>query len=135
MQIVWALFVGAMLAFAPSSAQAHAGHSHSHPGATAHHEPAPKVASAAKVSAVSKPLFSTQSVSVASQPAAPADHPDCDGQGCCTSGPCTGYHGFVLTSTTLATPSLFSTMIVAPDALPSGGAYSARLRRPPKFFA
>jgi hypothetical protein len=131
---IWAvLLFSAVLMLAPSFAQAHAGHSHSRSTVAVHHVHAPSAAE--KASLGSRSLTETQSVSAASQQTAPAHHQECDGQGCCTSGPCTGYHGFVLTTTAFAMPSMFSTLLVAPEALPPGGAYLGRLRRPPKSFA
>jgi len=135
MRALWiaVLLAGAVLALAPSSALAHAGHSHSRSTVTAHHKHAP---TAVVVKAeVGARLPATKSVSVAVLPATPADAIDCDGQGCCTSGPCTGYHGFVLTTTALETPSLLSTLLVATEALPPGSADLDKLRRPPKSFA
>ena len=137
---VWAamLLVGAVLAFAPSSAQAHAGHSHSRQVATTQPAPAAQpveIAKSKSAAARSDRVFS-ENLTAAPLSASPGtDVPDCPGQGCCHSGPCTGCHGFVLAAETFMTPSLFSTLIVASEPPPPGSADSDRLRRPPRSFA
>jgi hypothetical protein len=139
LRVIWAavLLAGAVLALAPSSALAHAGHSHSHAIVAVQPAHAVKVvaAPAAKAGVARRSLTETQTVSVPSLPKAPANQTDCDGQGCCTSGPCTGYHGFVLATTAITLPSSHSTLLVTPETLPPGGADVGRLRRPPKSFA
>jgi hypothetical protein len=138
MQAIWAvvLLAGAMLALAPSSASAHAGHSHSAVAAQQAHATKAPVGVLQSTAMAAKPVTATQSLSAAVLPAAPSgDHPECDGPGCCASGHCTGCHGFVLTSVVFTAPSPFSTLVVLPDAPPHGGADVGRLRRPPKSFA
>jgi len=129
MRIVWAVALfAAALAFAPTAAEAHAGHSHAQTAAPAHQpaQPADVVAVAAKV---------TQSLTAAPSNTSPSStDAGCDGQGCCSSGPCTG-HGFVLTTLPVTLPPVLSTPLVVQDVLPHGSPDVGRLRRPPKSFA
>jgi hypothetical protein len=136
MQIVWALFVGALLAFAPSSAQAHAGHAPAR-HATAAQSHVVKHAAVKKTDSkvtATKTIKFSQSVSAAPPSASPgADGSDCTGQGCCASG--AGCHWFVLTTMSLTTPPSFCSLVAATEPLPPGSAVPFRLRRPPKSFA
>ncbi len=142
MRVVWgvALLAAAMLAVAPSAADAHPGHSHARPAKAAQQAPKaakPTVAPVAKAKAQQVAVKAQQVLSQAAdtQPSPAANDTGCDGKGCCTSGPCTSCHGFVLSTVPVALPPLSSTLLAAQDALPRGSANKDRLRRPPKSFA
>lgn len=142
MRIVWgvALLAAALLALAPSAADAHPGHSHARPAKAAQQAapPAePTVAPVAQAQALPVVAKAQQVLSQAADaPQSPAaGEAGCDGKGCCTSGPCTNCLGFVLAALPLALPPLSSTLLTAQDALPRGSTSKDRLRRPPKSFA
>jgi hypothetical protein len=123
--IAVAAFVAAVLAFAPTAAKAHAGHSHSH--ATVQHQaPKPEVAKQAPAPQELKARAATQISQKAN---------DCSDRGCCDSGSCAGCHGFVLVAVPDTTPPLLSRLLVAGSAPPHLSAQIYRLRRPPKSFA
>ncbi len=126
-----ALMAAAMLAFAPSAADAHPGHSHARTTALAQ-----PVADAVADPAASQPVKIQQVLSeFPGQPMPVSGDAGCDGNGCCTNGPCTGCHGFVLTSVLFELPPPSRALISAQDAQPPGGADVVRLRRPPRSFA
>ncbi len=129
MRAVWAavLLAAAMLAFAPSGAEAHAGHSHARAATSVQQ---PSLASVAVVAKATQNLTAAPSV-----PSPLSADADCDGKGCCASGPCTGCHGVVLTTLPVTLPPTFSTLLVAQDTQPRGSPDVGRLRRPPKSFA
>jgi hypothetical protein len=118
-------FAAAMLSLAPSAAQAHAGHFHSHPTTTEQSEP--DTAASTQVPIVRE---LTESRRAGNSP----DDRECAGRGCCASGPCTGCHGVVLTTVPDAMPPMLSTLLVIGRALPRAGPDIGRLRRPPKTF-
>jgi len=120
-RILGAMAVLAAIALSPSIASAHAGHVHAQP---------PHQTTA--LSSKSTPLEVTASASL---PSEQSDDADCAGRGCCSSGPCTGCHGFVLTSLPIYLPSLHSTSLASGDADPRPSIHDGRLRRPPKSFA
>src|SRR5688572_21579604 len=96
-RILGALAVLAALSLAPSVASAHAGHAH------------PQAAAAATdwtVAPVSKAVAEV-TATPASSPV-PSDAASCAGSGCCSSGPCTGCHGFVLTPVPVPMPPVRS---------------------------
>src|SRR5262245_31266187 len=65
-------------------------------------------------------------------PAAPSGGFTCDGYGCCASGPCTGCHGFVVTSVIMPIPPLAASSVARSGAPPPSDPRDGRLRRPPK---
>jgi len=123
-RILGAAAVLAGLLLAPSLASAHAGHAHPRPAVSAIHE---------ATAPASKAL-----VEVKAAPASPSmpsdDDASCGDRGCCSNGPCTGCHGFVLTSVTVPTPSLLSSSLANREAPPGSNPRDGRLRRPPKSF-
>jgi len=123
-RILGAAAVLAVLSLAPSLASAHAGHAHSRAAMSASHD-ATALASKAVVEVKAAPASS----SLPSH-----DDASCGDRGCCSNGPCTGFHGFVLTSVTVPAPSLLSSSLASREALPGSIPRDGRLRRPPKSF-
>jgi hypothetical protein len=129
LQFVRILGAAAMLAalsLALSSASAHAGHVHAQPAGPAGHE---------TIAPSSKAAVPLEVTATAALPSAPSSDVDCGDRGCCSSGPCTGCHGFVLTSLPVYLPSLHSSSLARSDAAPRPSPHDGRLRRPPKSFA
>ena len=125
-RILGAAVVLAALWLAPSSASAHAGHVHAQPAVPAAH---------VTVAPSSKAAVPLEVTAAAELPSAPSGDADCGDRGCCSSGPCTGCHGFVLTSLPVYLPSLHSSSLAGSDADPRPSPHDGRLRRPPKSFA
>jgi hypothetical protein len=115
----------AMLSLAPQAARAHAGHSHAHAAAAVTQLAVPAAQAEQKV--VQQEL--TEAV-----PAAPSADDTCNGRGCCSSGPCTGCHGFLIVPVPAAMPPTLSSIVRLNDPPPYLGAGGTKLRRPPKSF-
>jgi hypothetical protein len=120
-RILGAIAVLATIALAPSIAAAHAGHVHAQP--------------VHQTTAMSSQPAQLEVTASAALPSEQSDDADCADRGCCASGPCTGCHGFVLTSLPVYLPSLHSTSLASSDADPRPSPHDGRLRRPPKSFA
>jgi hypothetical protein len=133
-RILGAAAVLAALSFAPSIASAHPGHAH--PQAAAQPTPAAQPAAAAQqaTAPVSK-LVRTERVAALGKPPAPSGGASCGGFGCCSSGPCTGCHGIVLTSMPVPMPPLVSASLAGGSGRADSSPHDGRLRRPPKPFA
>jgi hypothetical protein len=126
-RVLGAMAVLAALSLAPQAANAHAGHSHGH------HSSAAIAATQPAVPAVDAKAVHAQELTEA-DPAAPSAEDACGGRVCCSSGPCTGCHGLVITPVPATVPPT-QTSIVRPDDPPAHlGAETTRLRRPPKSF-
>ena len=129
-RMLGAMAVLAVLSLAPQAASAHAGHSHGHMAITATQQAAPPAHDAA--SQVEHGIV-TQQLTEA-DPAAPcADH-GCGDRSCCSNGPCTGCHGFVVVPVPTTVPPTLSSIVRLDDPPPHLGAGGIKLRRPPKSF-
>ena len=119
-RVLGAAAVLAALSLAPSIASAHAGHAHP-PAAAAQPADAP----------VSKSLH-VEAAAAPAMPSAPSDDVSCGGFGCCSSGPCTGCHGMVLTSMPVPMPPFVSASLTGGSGRSDASPRDGRLRRPPK---
>lgn len=128
-----ALALFAVLSLAPHAASARAEHSHAH-AASAAVVTQQAVPAAHEAAAQVEQKLKTQELTEA-DPAAPcADHGGAD-RGFCSSGSCTGCHGFVILPVPAAAPPALGSIVRIDDPLPYLGAGGPRLRRPPKSFA
>jgi len=118
-RMLGAAVVLAALSFASSPASAHAGHHHATAAASISHERPVAAAVTAELSAT--PVL----------PVAPSNGVTCDGFGCCSSGPCTGCHGFVAATVTMPMPPFAASSLARPGAPPLPDPRDNRLRRPP----
>jgi hypothetical protein len=129
-RLLGAMAIFAALSLAPQAANAHAGHSHARHGAVTAAEQAPAAPDAALQFAQN---VVTQELTEA-DPAAPCVDHGCGDRSCCSNGPCTGCHGFVIVPVPVAAPPTMSSIVRLNDQPPHLGGGQTRLRRPPKSF-
>jgi hypothetical protein len=136
-RLLGALAVFAALSFAPQAARAHSGHSHAHAASAAAALTQQTAPAAHEAAAQAEHKLKTQEFTqelTEADPAAPcADH-GCGDRSCCSNGPCTGCHGFVVLPVPATVPPTLSSIVHLDDPLPHLGAGGTKLRRPPKSF-
>lgn len=136
-RLLGALAVLAVLSLAPQAASAHAGHSHARAAAAIPHVAPVAQHAAAQIEQEAEQkndqkVFTQELTETV--PATPtADH-GCGDRGCCSNGPCTGCHGFVIVPVPATVPPTLSSIVRLYDPPPHLGAGGTKLRRPPKSF-
>lgn len=133
LQLWWVLAAMAVfvaLSLAPQAASAHEGHSHAPHAGMALQSSVP-AAQQHDAEIVRKPVL--QDLTEA-RPAAPCADDACNGRGCCSSGPCTGCHGFLVVPVPATLPPTLSSIVRPGDPPPHLDGETTRLRRPPKSF-